>query len=272
MAISAETALDKTGSIFERIGGEAAVDAAVDLFYRKVLADAHIAQFLDSTDMDDQRAKQKAFLTMAFGGPNSYTGRDLRTAHAGLVAEGLNDSHFDAVAGHLQGTLEELNVPNELIGEVMNIAASTRGDVLAGDGRAPAAAPASGSIALEEYQQMLNDMPVNVMMLELENFTITYVNDTSVKTLTPLEKLLLTRKRTQSRIAFRAASSQERTSGRACTGSGPRPRLPGRPWLHRGLQFWASECVKSARALPSGVLGSTTRPSDSTRTAEHWGH
>ena len=61
-------------SIYERIGGEAAMDAAVDLFYRKVLADDRVNGFFEGIDMKDQAAKQKAFLTMATGGPNKYTG------------------------------------------------------------------------------------------------------------------------------------------------------------------------------------------------------
>lgn len=117
-------------TLFEQIGGAAAVDAAVDLFYRKVLADASISHFFDTTDMEAQRTKQKAFLTMAFGGPNTYTGKDMRDAHAELVKNGLNDSHFDAVAGHLSATLSELGVPEELLNQVMAIAASTREDVL----------------------------------------------------------------------------------------------------------------------------------------------
>ena len=117
-------------SLFESLGGAGAVDAAVDIFYRKVLSDDSISGFFDTTDMDDQRAKQKSFLTMAFGGPNEYTGKDMREAHAPLVEKGLNDSHFDAVAGHLQATLEELKVPADLIAQVMAIAGSTRDDVL----------------------------------------------------------------------------------------------------------------------------------------------
>lgn len=117
-------------SLFEKLGGEAAVDAAVDIFYRKVLTDDSISHFFDATDMDAQRAKQKSFLTMAFGGPNNYTGKDMREAHKHLVEQGLNEDHFNAVAGHLQATLEELNVPADLIGEVMTIAASTKDDVL----------------------------------------------------------------------------------------------------------------------------------------------
>ncbi len=117
-------------TLYDKLGGAAAVDAAVDIFYRKVLADNTISSFFDDVDMDAQRAKQKSFLTMVFGGPNDYTGKDLRTAHAPLVERGLNEEHFGAVAGHLQATLEELKVPADLIGEVMGIAASTIDDVL----------------------------------------------------------------------------------------------------------------------------------------------
>ena len=74
------------------------MNAAVDVFYRKVLSDDRISRFFETVDMDAQRQKQKAFLTMAFGGPNNYSGKDMRTAHARLVKDGLNDSHFDAVA------------------------------------------------------------------------------------------------------------------------------------------------------------------------------
>jgi hemoglobin len=117
-------------SLYDEIGGQAAVEAAVDIFYRKVLSDDRISNFFDDTDMDGQIAKQRAFLTMAFGGPANYTGKDLRTGHAHLVKRGLNGSHFQAVAENLQATLKELNVPPPLIDQVMTIAASTRADVL----------------------------------------------------------------------------------------------------------------------------------------------
>ena len=119
-------------TLYERIGGAAAVNAAVDIFYRKVLADDRINHFFETVDMEKQAAKQKAFLTMAFGGPNEYTGEDMRKGHAHLVEKGLNDSHFDAVVENLGATLQELDVPAELIAEAAAIAESTRSDVLAG--------------------------------------------------------------------------------------------------------------------------------------------
>jgi hemoglobin len=125
---NAEATLNK--SVYERIGGEPAVNAAVDIFYRKVLSDHRINRFFDNVDMEKQAAKQKAFLTMAFGGPHNYTGEDMRKGHVHLVKMGLDDSHFDAVVENLGATLEELNVPQEIITEVVAICETTRNDVL----------------------------------------------------------------------------------------------------------------------------------------------
>jgi hemoglobin len=116
--------------LYENLGGEAAVNAAVDIFYRKVLKDDRISRFFTGVDMAKQAAKQKSFLTMAFGGPNNYTGLDMRKAHARLVEQGLNDSHFDAVVEDLGATLKELKVPDNLIAQVAAVAETTRNDVL----------------------------------------------------------------------------------------------------------------------------------------------
>ncbi len=119
-----------TDTLYNRLGGEAAVNAAVDIFYRKVLGDYRINRFFGTSDMDKQIAKQRSFLTMAFGGPNNYSGKDMRSAHSRLVDMGLNEDHFNAVMEHLGATLTELKVPPALIAEAAAIAESTRGDVL----------------------------------------------------------------------------------------------------------------------------------------------
>jgi hemoglobin len=118
----------KSRSLFDRLGGEAAIEAAVVSFYEKVMADAGLAPFFEHLDMGAQIKKQIAFMTMAFGGASRYTGRDLRTAHAKL--KGLDDSHFDAVATHLRETLNELGVDAATTSEVLAIVGGTRGDVL----------------------------------------------------------------------------------------------------------------------------------------------
>ncbi|EQC45066.1 cyanoglobin [Bacteriovorax sp. BSW11_IV] len=121
-------------TLFEQLGGEGAVDAAVDIFYRKVLQDDRIKDFFTDVDMDEQINKQKAFLTFAFGGPNKYSGLNMKDAHARLVDKGMNDSHVDVVIELLGGTLKELGVGDNLIGEVAAIAESVRGQVLGKEG------------------------------------------------------------------------------------------------------------------------------------------
>jgi len=124
------TSSASSSALFEQLGGAAAIDAAVDIFYRKVLTDDRVSRFFEDVDMDRQRAKQKAFLTMAFGGPHGYSGKDMRTGHAHLVKMGLDDSHVDAVIELLGDTLKELGVGDPLIQQVAAIAESVRGDVL----------------------------------------------------------------------------------------------------------------------------------------------
>ena len=130
MSATPETTPEKALTLYDKIGGAAAVDTAVDIFYRKVLSDYRINRFFDDVDMEAQLVKQKAFFTMAFGGPNNYSGTDMRNAHARLVKMGLNNDHFDAVMEHLGATMKELNVPDELIAQAAAIAESTRKDVL----------------------------------------------------------------------------------------------------------------------------------------------
>lgn len=122
-------------TLYERLGGAPAIDAAVDRFYDKVLADARIAHFFADTDMARQRQHQKAFLTYAFGGATAYDGRAMREAHRPLVeGQGLDDAHFDAVVEDLAATLVELGVASALIGEVMAVAESIRDEVLCRQG------------------------------------------------------------------------------------------------------------------------------------------
>jgi len=106
------------------------MQAAVEDFYRRVLQDEELAPFFEDVDMDRQMAKQSAFLTMVTGGPNSYTGKDMRTAHAHLVKRGIGDRHVDLVIKHLGDTLTGLGVAQELVQQIAAVAESVRGDVL----------------------------------------------------------------------------------------------------------------------------------------------
>lgn len=117
-------------TLFEQLGGKEAVEAAVDNFYRRVQSDNRVSHFFCGVDMNRLRTKQKAFLTMAFGGPHNYSGKSLRNGHAHLLQMGLDDSHVDAIIEILGSTLREMGVQEDLIQQVAAIAESVRNDVL----------------------------------------------------------------------------------------------------------------------------------------------
>lgn len=117
-------------SLYERLGGRPAIEAAVTKFYGRVLTDPLLSPFFDPERTDILRRSQMAFMTMAFGGPHNYTGKNMRDAHAPLVKRGLSDKHFNAVAEHLAEVLKELGVAAPLIKEALAIVETTRNDVL----------------------------------------------------------------------------------------------------------------------------------------------
>ncbi len=126
-ASRAKFTADREKSLYHKLGGRPAIDAVVDAFYVKVLADNRINRHFKEINMNRQRRKQKDFLSAAFGGPTPWTGPDMRKAHADLE---ITEADFSAVAENLQKTMEEMKVPKELIDQVMAIAASTHDAVL----------------------------------------------------------------------------------------------------------------------------------------------
>ena len=114
-------------TLYERLGGAVSIDAAVDAFYGRILADPELAPFFARVDLRRLRGHQRAFLAMALGGPDRYRGRDLGEAHRHLA---IDDHHVDLVAGHLAAVLTGLGVPADLVDEVITAVDGLRDVVL----------------------------------------------------------------------------------------------------------------------------------------------
>ncbi|WBC16018.1 group 1 truncated hemoglobin [Micromonospora sp. WMMA1998] len=114
-------------SHYERIGGAAAVKAAVELFYDKVLADPDLAGYFTDVNMADQRRHLALMLAVVLGGPNEYTGRGLAEAHQPLDIPG---EHYAKVGQHLTATLVELGVPSDVIADVQVVLGQVREQVV----------------------------------------------------------------------------------------------------------------------------------------------
>jgi len=116
--------------MYEAIGGRQKLNAAVRIFYEKVLKDPKLRQFFAGANMDGLRAKQVMFLSMLLGGGTGFARPDIPGAHAKSRTDGLTDAHFDAFVAHFRATLEEIGVEAEIVEKVLQDLESTRKEVL----------------------------------------------------------------------------------------------------------------------------------------------
>ena len=114
-------------TLYEELGGEAAITAVVDYFYTLVLADETVKHFFDKTDMEKQRRHQAKFISFALGGPNQYTGASMAKAHAGM---NLQENHFGAIATHLHDALAHFKVGEDEINQVLAKVSTLKDDIL----------------------------------------------------------------------------------------------------------------------------------------------
>jgi hemoglobin len=110
-------------NIYQAIGGRAAVAAAVEGFFGRLLADPVLSGFFPGGVGPRHRAYLVTVLGEALGGPERYRGPDLAKAHGGLR---ITDADFDRTAGHLAATLDSLGVPGHLAGQIVGIVAGLR--------------------------------------------------------------------------------------------------------------------------------------------------
>lgn len=105
-------------SLYDRMGGELAVDMLTMAFYANLNADKRLSHFFDGIDLMKQIGHQKRFLTFALGGTNEYDGDKLGVAHKRL---NLTTEDFDGFNEVLRATLYELDVNAKISEEVLAI-------------------------------------------------------------------------------------------------------------------------------------------------------
>jgi hemoglobin len=103
-------------TLYERLGGEAAVAALLEELYVRVLADPLFTPFFKKIDMQRLKAHQFAFTSQALGGPHPYSWPSLVQAHAGFRIE---QRHFDAFVEHLRRSLREIGATDDLSAEIL---------------------------------------------------------------------------------------------------------------------------------------------------------
>jgi hemoglobin len=114
-------------SIYERLGEQRGIRAAVDVFYDRVLADPELTSYFEGVDTGRLRAHQAKLLVQVTGGPVGYDGRELSVAHDDLE---ITPQAFDRVVQHLVATLTDLGVQDSDIGAVGEVLVAHRDEIV----------------------------------------------------------------------------------------------------------------------------------------------
>jgi hemoglobin len=128
----AQAAPAKTKSLYDRLGGKGAITAVVDEFVSRVAADTAINSFFAATAADPKRlagfkGKLVDQICQASGGPCKYTGKDMKTAHAGM---GVTEADFNALVGDLAGALDKFKVPEQEKSELLGALGGMKDDIV----------------------------------------------------------------------------------------------------------------------------------------------
>jgi hemoglobin len=117
-------------TIYDRIGGREAIEAVVEDFYVRVLADDQLGGFFAGTNMNRLKGMQVEFFAAALGGPEPYTGAPMKQVHQG---RGITMHHFSLVAGHLSDALTAAGVPSGTVVEILSAIAPLAPDIASAD-------------------------------------------------------------------------------------------------------------------------------------------
>lgn len=115
-------------SLYERLGGQPAIQAVASGLVDRILADTRVNKWFahaaaSTENANAYKAKLADFLCQSTQGPCHYTGLDMTAAHKG---RGVTNEAFNAVVEDLVGVLNKLNVPSKEKGEVLALLGSLK--------------------------------------------------------------------------------------------------------------------------------------------------
>ena len=125
---TAAAATGKKTPLYDRLGGDAAITAVIaDFVDNNVAKDTRINHFFANTDLVRLKQLLVEFVDSATGGPQTYTGRDMKAAHAGM---GVTVADFNALVEDLVKSLDTFKVPEAEKQELLNLLGPTQPDIV----------------------------------------------------------------------------------------------------------------------------------------------
>jgi len=125
--LAGSSALAQTRTLYDRLGGYPAISAVVDDFVKNVAADKRINRYFTNANIDRLKARLVEQICQGTGGPCVYTGRDMRSVHAGM---GIRGKDFDALVQDLAKSLNKFKVPAREQKQLVAILAPMKKDIV----------------------------------------------------------------------------------------------------------------------------------------------
>ncbi|WNM63079.1 group I truncated hemoglobin [Candidatus Nitrospira neomarina] len=116
-----------TASLYDRLGGKPAITAVIDEFVGNVANDARINDRFATTDIPKLKGHLVDQVCERTGGPCTYTGRDMKTTHAGMR---ITNADFTAMVEDLVSALNTFQVPQTEQKELLGLLGSMKPDIV----------------------------------------------------------------------------------------------------------------------------------------------
>ncbi|WP_447975355.1 group I truncated hemoglobin [Nitrospira sp. Kam-Ns4a] len=114
-------------SLYDRLGGKAAIQAVVDEFVTNVAKDGRISGRFANVDIPKLKGHLVDQVCEATGGPCRYRGRDMKAAHAGMR---ITTGDFNALVEDLVRALDKLKVPEQEKRELLALLGPMQKDIV----------------------------------------------------------------------------------------------------------------------------------------------
>ena len=121
------SAAPKPGTLYQRLGGRDVINAFVATFVVNIGKDPRVQLRFLFTDLDSFRGHLSAQICEASGGPCKYTGKPMKSAHAGMH---IRDAEFDALGEDLAAALKTHGIGPVEQKELLAAIGSMRPDVV----------------------------------------------------------------------------------------------------------------------------------------------
>jgi hemoglobin len=113
--------------LYDRLGKQDAITAVVNEFVANVVADDRIKDFFKNADGAHLKKMLVEQICFATGGPCKYTGKDMKTSHAGM---GITEKNFNDLVDDLVKALDKLGVKDPEKTELLTILGGLKGDIV----------------------------------------------------------------------------------------------------------------------------------------------